>query len=176
MKRIFLTATLVIFTFVIKGQNLFQPSQTTLDSIDKISFLIGTWNGAGWIQTDTQKLSFKQDEKIYKKANGTILQIEGLGKDTLDSTKLIHQAFDLIFFDAENGSYQMKSFRDNGTMVDGKVLFPDEHTIQWVFSNQDKGKVRYTISVQDRECIETGEMYVEDDNWIKFFEMILKKK
>jgi len=168
--------TLALFTFSIKGQNLIQPSQTALDAIDKISFITGTWKGAGWLQIDTQKLSFNQDEIIYKKANGTIIQIEGLGKDTIDSTKLIYQDFDLIYFNADSGKYQIKSLRDNGKLIDGNILFPDEHTMQWVYGNQEKGKVRYTISVRDKEYLEIGEMYVEDDNWIKFFEMVLKKK
>src|SRR5215467_9578884 len=95
------TALLLLFSTSLlwtaaTAQNPFQPKQETSDAIKKISFLTGNWKGTGWIQMGPQKSTFNQTENISAKLNGTIIQIEGEGKDQQNSGAIIHQAFAIV--------------------------------------------------------------------------------
>src|SRR5215467_15812173 len=128
------TALLLLFSTSLlwtaaTAQNPFQPKQETIDAIQKISFLTGNWKGTGWIQMGPQKSTFNQTENISAKVNGTIIQIEGQGKDQQKRDIVIHQAFAIISYDFENSKYLMKAFRGDGAQL------IDDHSFQWDFSS-----------------------------------------
>ena len=44
--------------------------------------MVGTWDGSGWaMNPDGTRNEFNQHEEIVSKLNGTILLVEGTGKD-----------------------------------------------------------------------------------------------
>ena len=175
MKQSILIFSMFI-SIVVNGQNSIQPQKETIDALQKVSFLIGTWKGTGWIQMGPQKSFFNQTESIALKVNGTLIQIDGLGRDKEDSNKIIHQAFAIISYDLQNSKYLMKAFTGNGNQIDADVKLINDSTFEWSFSIPMTGQIRYTISVKDKKWSESGEMSRDKGNtWNKFFEMTLDK-
>lgn len=174
-KLIFILAMFV--TIVATAQNPFQPKKETVDALQKISFLTGSWQGTGWIQMGKEKHSFNQTENIISKVNGTIIQIDGLGTDEKNSDLIIHQAFAIISYDIANGKYLMKAFKGDGGQIDADAKLIDDHTFQWGFSTVMTGQIKYTISVLNNKWIETGEISRDGGKtWMKYFEMTLTKQ
>ena len=162
---------------VATAQNLFQPKKETSDAIQKISFLTGNWRGTGWIQLGPKKSTFNQTENISAKVNGTVIQIEGQGKDQQNPNAIIHQAFAIVSYDTQNAKYLMKAFRGDGEQIDADVKLVDDHTFQWSFSNPIAGEIKYTITVLNNKWTEIGETSRDNGNtWGKYFEMTLDKQ
>ena len=176
MKKI-LFFLLLIITSSAFAQNPFQPKPETIQALNNISFLLGQWTGTGWIQMGPQKSTFNQTETIISKVNGTVIQIDGLGIDGKNPDKIIHQAFAIISYDAENKKYLMKAFKGDGGQIDAEAKLLNDHTFEWGFSTPMTGSVKYTISVVNNKWTETGEMSRDEGKtWFKYFEMVLEKK
>lgn len=159
------------------AQNPFQPKKETLEAMQKISFLIGSWKGSGWIQMGPEKHSFNQTENIVSKVNGTVIQIDGLGKDEKNPDLVIHQAFAIISYDSQKAEYLMKAYRGDGGQIDADVTLVDDHTFQWGFSSAIIGQIKYTISVTNNKWAEIGEMSRDGGKtWMKYFEMTLNRQ
>lgn len=159
------------------AQNQFQPKRETTDALQKISFLTGSWKGSGYMQMGPQKHLFNQTEVISLKVNGTVIQIEGEGKDQQNQDMIIHQAFAIISYDIQNSKYLMKAFRGDGGQIDANVKLLDSHTLQWSFANPMSGQIKYTITVLNNQWIEIGEMSRDSGkSWNKYFEMKLDKQ
>jgi len=175
------TALLLLFSTSLlwtaaTAQNPFQPKQETIDAIQKISFLTGNWKGTGWIQMGPQKSTFGETENISTKLNGTIIQIEGEGRDEQKSDRVIHQAFAIISYDIGNAKYLMKAFRGDGVQIDADAKLIDDHSFQWGFSNAMTGQIKFTVTVINNKWTEVGEMSRDNGkNWFKYFEMVLEK-
>jgi hypothetical protein len=175
MKQFLFILTMLVGS-VSSEQNPFQPRKETIDALQKISFLTGNWQGSGYIQMGPQKHTFNQTETIALKLNGTVIQIEGEGKDQQKPELTIHQAYAVISYDMQNKKYLMRAFRGDGEQIDADTKLIDEHTFQWSFVNPMAGQIKFTISVLDNKWTETGEMSRDGKNWNKYFEMILDKQ
>jgi hypothetical protein len=176
MKQLLFILTLFAWT-VSTAQNLFQPKKETVDAIQKLAFLTGNWKGNGYVQMGSQKHSFNESETIAMKLNGTIIQIEGEGRDLQNPGLIIHQAFAIISYNIQNAKYLMKAFRGDGEQIDADTKLTDDHSFQWSFANPMAGQIRFTITVSDNKWTEIGEMSRDDGrNWNKYFEMILSKQ
>ena len=159
------------------AQNLMQPKKETVDALQKIAFLTGNWKGSGYIQMGPQKHSFNESETITLKLNGTIIQIEGEGKDQQNPELTIHQAFAIISYNIQNAKYVMKAFRGDGEQVDADTKLIAENSFQWSFSNPMAGQIKFTITVSGKIWTEIGEISRDDGkNWNKYFEMTLIKQ
>ena len=167
----------MFISFFANGQNPFQPKKETTDALQKISFLTGSWKGTGWMQMGPQKHSFNQTESIVSKVNGTLIQIDGQGKDQQNPDIVVHQAFSIISYDVKNAKYLMKAFRGDGEQIDAEVKLIDDYTFQWSFSNPMAGQIKFTITVQNNKWTEIGEMSRDKGTtWNKYFEMVLDKQ
>ena len=176
MKNVFFFLAMAVAA-VTTAQNPFMPSEETLTAMEKISFLTGVWTGEGWVQMGPQKHTFSQTENIVSKVNGTVIQIDGLGRDIGNPERVIHQAFAVISYDTEQQKYLMKAFRADGAQIDGVTRLVNDHTFQWGFSNPVVGEIKFTISVQNNTWTETGEMSRDGGKtWLKYLEMILKRE
>jgi hypothetical protein len=64
-----------------------------------------------------------QTEEAHYKLDGLILVIEGIGR-TKPTGQLVLQAFGIISYDDENGTYRMRAFND-GRFLETQVKLPD---------------------------------------------------
>jgi hypothetical protein len=136
--------------------------------ISKLAFLVGNWEGNGWlIGRDRKKSEFSQTEKIKFKLDSSLILIEGLGRA---DGKVIHNALALITFNKEEKNYSFQSYLQNGRkgnfkgeLIDNKFYwYPNEMT-------------RYIIWLNEKDqWYEKGE-YNREGNWFQFFEMTLNR-
>lgn len=175
MKKIILIPLfLFVYCFTVSAQANLQPSAELKAAILKLEPLVGQWKGEGWLQTGSSKRVFQQSEIIALKANNTLLQIEGLGKDELGQT--VHQAYAVISFDSDKSVYQMLAVR-----ADGKVIYPELKVtetgmLEWGFDVGNGGRVKFNIEIKDDTWHETGAFTSNGTSWIPFLEIKLTKE
>lgn len=173
-KVIFLLLALT-FNYSIMAQN---DAPSPKQALDKIAFMTGKWQGAGWqIGQDRQKHTFQQTEDIYLAGAGEVMVIHGMGKNKdleTNEEKVIHNAVAMITYNSREERYDFRSYavgRGSGNFT-GKVT--DENQFEW-YMDTPNGQIRYTITLNEQgQWHETGEMAM-GENWFQFFEMTLDK-
>lgn len=153
-----------------------QPSAALAAAMQKTAFLEGHWTGSGWIQMGPQRTVFNIDEQAVFKANRTVLQVEGLGRDAADTTRIVHQAFAVIWFDEADKRYRMRAFRGDGNSVDAEFEVLDDGALRWGFTHPMAGQIRYTIRLSGARWVENGEMSRDGQSWQPFMEMTLDRQ
>lgn len=147
-----------------------QPALT--GPIKEAGFLVGTWEGEGFMMTQDGRHEATVREVITPKAGGTVLSLEGLGKDKATGA-VVHDAFGVLFYDQQAKAYRMRSFVSSGQGGEFPATIKDG-VIVWTLSGGGR-EVRYTIQLDEQgRWHEIGE-YKTGDAWTKFFEMTLKK-
>lgn len=147
-------------------------------TIDKLDFMIGEWEGNGWMMTRNGKENAKINEKVQYKLENDIMVVEGLGTKTDSITneqKIVHNAFGIIFFDTKANSLMIDAYKE-GESIQSKIEFIEEKIIQWKMDIPNQGKVKFTVDFStNNKWIEIGEFSRDGENWMKFLEMNLDK-
>ncbi|MGI9036067.1 MAG: hypothetical protein ACR2GD_08520 [Pyrinomonadaceae bacterium] len=144
------------------------------EALKKLDFLVGNWQGAGWIMLGQGKReTFTINETVQSKVNGTVLLVEGAGKNA--ENKLVHNALAVLSFDAEKQNYRWHAFTLNGNSVEVIPQVSDKKFV-WGF-RLPQGETRFTITLNEKgNWFEIGEFLPDGGkNWFKNFEMELKK-
>lgn len=163
MRKIYQIIFVLLFTSTISGQS-HQVDTRAKTEIKKLYFLIGHWNGAGWILGENrEKHSFVQSELVAFKLDSTAILVEGLGEA---QGTVIHEALAIITYDSSGGQYSFRSYLASGR----QGVYPAE-IIQDKFYWYPDENMRYIIYLnEDGQWYETGEMK-HGGNWFQFFEM-----
>lgn len=141
----------------------------------------GIWEGEGSMQMGPgsgKKTSVR--EAIEFKLDGTILVVEGVGKN-IDATSkqesVVHHAFGILSYDVASQEYKFKSYILDGKSADAWFKVISENNFSWGF-DVPNGKIRYTITIDGgkKTWNEIGEFSRDGNQWLKFFEMNLNKK
>ncbi len=179
--RVFIHTLLLLFMFT----NAYSQSEiefetaVTVESIEQLSFMIGDWEGDGWIMRGQEREEFSQTESIKPKVNNQVLVIEGLGlakEETGITDRVVHDAFGFISRDMESGSILMTTFATTGGKTESTIYLIGENKIQWQFKADNGGTVRFTEDFsKTNEWHAVGEFSFSNDNWFQFFEMNLSK-
>src|SRR3989442_5026478 len=94
-------------------------------AIKKLDFMVGKWAGkARLLRGPTEWVELLQTEEAQYKLDGLILVIEGVGR-AKSSGQAILQAFGIISFEDESGTYRMRAFND-GRFLETQVELLDE--------------------------------------------------
>ena len=148
-------------------------------SIDKLDFMIGEWEGTGWMMTRTGKEESIVKEKAEYKLEESIIVVEGLGTKTdtiTNDVKVVHNAFGIIFFDSKNNTLSMNAYK-NGESTQSKIEFIEDKIFQWNMEIPNQGKIRFIVDFStDNKWIETGEFSRDGVSWMKFLGMELTRK
>ncbi len=175
MKKIlFSSFALLLYCMNGHAQASLQPSPELLSAIGKFEPLIGYWKGEGWVQMGSTRHVFQQSETVSLKANNTVVQIDGLGKD--ESGNAVHQAFAVISFDYDKSAYQMLAVRADGRVIYPQISVNESGVIEWGFKVGNGGQVKFNIEIKDNTWRETGKFSSDGTNWMPFLEMNLKKE
>ncbi len=63
-------------------------------AISRLDFMLGTWTGSGWMMLGPgQRAEFNQTETVQKKLEGTLITIDGDGRDKSNPDRIVHNAF-----------------------------------------------------------------------------------
>jgi len=166
----------ILFIFSVAKAQMPDVKQPVLDAMKDVKVLVGEWEGRGYnLDPSGEKLWSIVREEIEFKLDGTILQIEGVGKN--DEGKVVHDAMGILYYDGFQHAYKMDSHLASGLYANAsfEVLKSNEH-FQWSFDTP-MGKIRYTIEITDSgtKWHEAGEFSQDGSNWVKIFEMNLQK-
>lgn len=105
----------------------------------KLEFLVGSWAGeASVLRGPGQFVELIQTEEAQFRLGGLILTIEGMGRGKSDG-KAVLQAFGLISFDDERGTYRMRAFNDGRFLETDVKLLEDGLGMTWGF---ELGEIR----------------------------------
>ena len=146
-----------------------------IEEMKKINFLIGEWQGEGWIQLGANKReTFKQHETVQSKLNGLTLVIEGVGKSKDGSERIVHNALAVVSYDLQKKNLRFSAYQANGQTIDAEAKIT-QSGLEWGFT-QVYGTIRFTITLNEKgEWHEIGEINPDGKNWYKNFEMTLQK-
>src|SRR5690606_3635647 len=147
-------------------------------TIDKLNFMIGEWEGTGWMMTRNGKEDALIKEKAEYKLEKGIMVVEGLGTKTDSITKVVktvHDAFGIIYVDSKTNSLMINAYKKDAS-VQSKIEFIENKIIRWNMEIPNQGKVRFTIDFSiENKWIEIGEFSRDGINWMKFLEMNLDR-
>lgn len=147
-----------------------KPPQMTGMMADA-QFIVGTWEGEGWMMTQTGRHEATVKEVITPRVGGTVMSLEGLGKDKA-SGEVVHDAFGVLFYDPIAKAHRMRSFTQNGTGEFPATVKKGE--IVWNLTSGPR-QIKFTIKLDDQgRWHEIGEVEI-NGQWTKMFEMTLKK-
>jgi hypothetical protein len=92
-------------------------------AMKKLEFLVGKWTGeARMMRAQGEPLVMIQTEEAQYRLDGLILSIEGVGRA---NGKPALQAFGIISFDDEIGTYRMRAYND-GRFLETEVKLIDK--------------------------------------------------
>lgn len=156
------------------------PTVAQIEAMKKLDFLVGNWQGSGWMLIPGGKReTFQINESVQMKLGGLVLLVEGLGKSKDDKTgadRIVHNALATLSFDPREKLYRWRTFTMQGNSADTIAQIGDKSFI-WGFKNPQAGDIRYTITLNEKgNWFEIGEFSRDGGKtWTKFFEMELQK-
>lgn len=151
-------------------------NQEHVKAMSALTNMAGSWEGGGWFMTRSgEKETFTQTEEIKFQLGGTILLIEGIGRDSNDAEKLVHHAMAIISYDPQKKQYAMKSYLADGRSTSASMTIDAPGKITWWFEDGHGGTIRYKINLSEKDWQEIGEYSRDGENWQQFIEMNLQK-
>lgn len=150
------------------------------DEMRKLDFLVGDWKGEASMQSGPGKGERAlQTETVRSKLGGKLLLIEGLGKRKLadgGAGDVVHDAVGIVTFDEKTKAYRFDAWTARAGYVQAWFEAGENNSARWGFDTPDGGKVRYSISLNDKgEWREVGEFSRDGNQWMQFMEMNLQK-
>jgi len=174
MKFLFYLLFFAVFIPVQSQENV----STNDNQMERISFIVGTWEGEGWMMTQAGKQTSKITETASCKAGCSIIAIEGLGVKTDPETQeetIVHDAFGVIYIDSESNALAMRAYKD-GRANESPIEFVEDKIIRWFIDTPNGGKVRFTSDYSTKnKWVEIGEFSRDGENWMQFLGMELTK-
>jgi hypothetical protein len=144
------------------------------EALQKGAWLVGSWEGRGWVDTPEGRMTFRQTETVEARLGGLLIALEGRGYSGTPET-LAFNAFGVLSYDDRSKRYTLRSWT-RGYVTDGAAEFRDDGALVW--SMTPPGQViRYTITQpQPGRWREIGERSAGGAPFTQFFEMELTKK
>lgn len=144
--------------------------------LEKLNSFVGNWKGeAIYMRGPGSQVSINQEEKIEYKLDGTVLSIEGIGKDAAGN--ITFNALGLVNYNVHNKQFKFKTYLKDGRSTDAYFNITGENMYEWGFDIPSGGKSKYTIIIDpvQKTWSEKGEYSSDGNNWFSFLELKLKK-
>jgi hypothetical protein len=101
-------------------------------AMKEVGFLVGKWAGeARLLRGAAESVELLQTEEAQYKLDGLILVIEGVGRTK--SGQPLLQAFGIISYDDESGTYRMRAFNDGRFLETQVKLLEEGKGMTWGF-------------------------------------------
>jgi hypothetical protein len=150
------------------------------DQMRKLSFLLGRWEGEGWVQMGPGgREEFLQSEEIVWKLDSLVIQIDGIGRTKSpdgSAGAIGHQALGILSYDEPGSRYRFLAYTAEGRVADA-VATVGERSLVWTIAVPGGIQIRYTILLDEKEqWQEVGEFSSDRENWTQFLQMTLHRK
>jgi hypothetical protein len=167
------TAVLVLLMFALAAFAQGPPKpDAQLAAMKKLDYLVGTWEGEGWVEMMGPRTTFRGTEVITRKLGGVALLVEGAH---FSNDVPVHTTLAVMSYDPQAKTYAFDTWLANG-MTGEYELVVNDNGWSWDIRTP-MGVMRYSMTINDAgEWVEIGERSRDGAQWKKFFEMKLKKK
>lgn len=144
------------------------------EAMKKLGFLVGKWAGeARLLRGPAESVELLQTEEAQYKLGGLILVIEGIGR-TQPGGQALLQAFGIISYDDESGTYRFRAFNDGRFLETQTKLLEDCNGLTWGFA---LGEIRTNsvLRINDRgEWTELAEISIGSQAPKKLLELTVR--
>jgi hypothetical protein len=104
------------------------------EAMKKLGFLAGKWTGeARLLRGPAEFVELLQTEEAQYKLDGLILVIEGVGRLKSSGQPLL-QAFGIVSYDDEGGTYRLRAFNDGRFLESEAKLLEEGKGMTWGFA------------------------------------------
>jgi hypothetical protein len=161
------------------AQSMTTPPAAALAEMKKLDFMVGQWQGEGWIETGAgNRSTFKGTESVQRKLDGTALLVEGVHRGRMGNSAeevIVHNALAVISWDDRTQLYRFRASLADGRYTDAEARLTDGALV-WGFRQGERLSIRFTIRINEAgDWLEVGEMSPDGSNWRKFFEMTMRR-
>jgi len=153
------------------------PASIQREEMKKLDYMIGQWQGSGWIDREGGRQSFAGTETVQGKLGGIALLVEGNFKGKLagaEEESTVHETLAVISYDEKAKVYRFRTYLATGSSGDHEIKMIEGG---WEWGMQtSRGNVRFTMKLTEKgEWFEIGEFSQDATTWRKFFEMTLQR-
>jgi Protein of unknown function (DUF1579) len=176
MRAWMISATLMLFPLLAAAQPPAPDPAAQLSRMEKLGFLVGTWEGEGWMVTGPAgRRSAHGTETVESRLGGLVLVIEGKFTSP-ESGEPVHQALGVLSWDPGAETYRFRAFLADGRAAESEGRFADG-AFTWNPPAPPGMEIRYVLRLDDQgRWFEVGEMSRDGgETWNQFMEMTLKK-
>ena len=144
------------------------------EAMKKLGFLVGKWAGeARVLRGPAEFVELLQTEEARYKLDGLILVIEGVGRIKSSGQPLL-QAFGIVSYDDENGSYRLRAFNDGRFLESEVKLLEEGKGMTWGFALGDI-RTSSVLRINERgEWTEVAEISIGEQAPKKLLELTVR--
>jgi hypothetical protein len=146
------------------------------EAMKKVSFLVGKWSGESRVlRGPGEWAELLQTEEAQYKLDGLVLVIEGVGRTKSDDQPVL-QAFGIISYDDECGTYHLRAFNDGRFIETTMKLLEQGNGMSWGFA---LGEIRTNtvLRINERsEWTEAGEISIGSQPAKKFWDLTVQRQ
>lgn len=143
--------------------------------MEKLSFLVGKWEGEGWQNVGQgERVQFKGTEIVQMKLSGGALLIEGEFFSKEDG-KLIHQTLGVVTYRPSRSAFNLRAYLFNRPEADYK-LEATEKGFTWSIELDHGAIIKYVMTLKDDGTwSEVGTYAMDGMEPVPILEMTLRK-
>jgi hypothetical protein len=172
MKNALCASALLFLSASVFGQQTETPNP-----LDRLTFMVGEWQGTGWMMTQTGKSYTDVWENVECKLDCHVFAVDGLGTMTdsiTGATTVTHDAFGVISYAPDADVFQIRAYKEDAVTV-SNIDFIDDKIIRWGFETPG-GSVRFTTDFSiENTWSEIGEFSRDGTSWMQFLETRLTR-
>src|SRR5688572_12009333 len=150
------------------------PSAAEIEAMRKLDFMVGSWEGEGWMMMPGGREVFKGTETVQKKLQGKAILVEGRFVDPKDG-RVVHETLAIITYNEPAKKYVFQTYLFNrpGGVFD---LAVKPNGFSWAIVMDGVPRTDYDMNVVNGEWVEKGVVTLPNGQKHEFLEMRLKKK
>lgn len=172
MKRLPMICFVLALVTIPLPEVLLADEDAGLAAMRAIEFFEGRWEGEGWARMGPgEPQPFRSSEVVESRLDGRVLIVEGLHHHK-DSGEVVHHALATISWDPGTEKYSFRSHLANGRSGDHEAELVDGKFV-WGMEIPNRGRIRYTIEIEDDRWHEVGEFTGDGEQWHQTFQMDL---
>ena len=143
-------------------------------------WLVGEWEGAGWIEDGGRRAEFRSREVVEPRMGGRVLVVEGHHTAEIPGMGEVpvHQALGVLSWDGRAGKWVFRTYTARGGQGEANEAEVADGRMVWGYDDPRMGRVRYTITrTEAGEWREVGDASSDGGaTWRRFFEMVLTRR
>ena len=142
----------------------------------KLGVMAGEWRGTAEINTPSGRTNAVSYEQIESKLGGLALWVYGRHVDATDTTKVVHEAVGMLYYDGLGKQLKFVPVPMSGLTAETWAK-ETAKGMDWGFAlPNNAGQIRYQVDLSQPDTwSETGEYSRDGNHWLPTMRMELKR-